>query len=87
MGQYFQDYARQFNLDEHIRFNTSVKVVTKNEATGKWDVSITGPDGDQVLVFDKVVFAHGPHTVPNIPPMPGRELFQGSIIHGQQYRR
>lgn len=87
MGEYFQSYARHFGLEEHIRFNTSVHVVTRHDTQDKWNVSISGPDGGQVLVFDKLVFAHGPHTMPNLPPMPGRELFKGSIIHGQKYRR
>lgn len=87
MAEYFQSYAHHFGLDEHIRFNTTVHLVTRDETQNMWNVSISDPDGDRVLVFDKVVLAHGLNPIPNLPQMPGRELFTGSVIHGQQYRR
>lgn len=77
MGEYFQSYARHFGLDEHIRFGTTVHLVTRDEARSAWNVSLSGPEGAQVLPFDKVVLAHGLNPVPNMPPMPGR---------GQVYR-
>lgn len=87
MAEYFQSYAKHFTLEQHIRFNTTVRKVTRDKLDEGWNVYVTGPDGDSVLHFDKVVFGTGSETAPIWPAMPGREKFNGIIIHGQNYRR
>lgn len=38
------------------------------------------------LEFDKVVFCHGYQTKAKMPTFEGQELFEGTIMHSQQYR-
>ncbi|RSL95259.1 hypothetical protein CDV31_013949 [Fusarium ambrosium] len=57
--EYFESYAKHFELHKHISFGTTVKKVLRNESQEKWDIYITGPDGEKTLSFDKVVFGNG----------------------------
>lgn len=86
VAEYFQAYAKHFELERHIRFRTTVRLVLRDRLDRGWNVHITGPDGDATLHFDKVVFGTGSDTLPTWPPMPGREKFNGTVIHGQNYR-
>ncbi|KAI1129200.1 FAD/NAD(P)-binding domain-containing protein [Nemania abortiva] len=86
VAEYFQSYASHFNLYPHVRFNTTVQKVTRNAADDGWDVHITNSDGPSVLSFDKVVLAHGCESVPLWPPMPSRDKFKGTIMHGQSFK-
>ncbi|POR38259.1 Dimethylaniline monooxygenase [N-oxide-forming] 5 [Tolypocladium paradoxum] len=86
VSEYFRAYARHFQLERHIRFKTTVRRVLRDKADRGWNVHVTAPDGDAVLHFDKVVFGTGSDSVPMWPPMPGREMFEGAVIHGQSYR-
>lgn len=85
--EYFESYAKHFQLHKHISFSTTVKQVLRNESEEKWDVHVTGPDGDETLSFDKVVFGNGCESVPVWPSMPGRDKFAGTILHSQAFRR
>lgn len=88
VGKFFEAYASHFQLDRNIRFKTTVQKVLRDSADRGWNVHVTRPDGhDEVLHFDKVVFGTGSETVPVWPPMPRREEFKGTVIHGQSYRK
>ena len=87
MAEYLQAYAEHFGLEQHIRFSTTVHTVTRDKSDRGWNVKVTGPGGESVLYFDKVVFGTGSETKPVWPAMPGKDTFSGIIIHGQNYRR
>ncbi|KAM5341864.1 hypothetical protein ACJ41O_014895 [Fusarium nematophilum] len=84
--EYFEAYAAHFQLHRHIRFATTVNKVLRNPSDEKWDVYITGLDGDRKLSFDKVIIGNGCESVPVWPPMPGRDKFKGHVLHSQSYR-
>ncbi|POR32008.1 Dimethylaniline monooxygenase [N-oxide-forming] 5 [Tolypocladium paradoxum] len=86
VAEYFQSYAKHFGLEQHIRFSTTVHKVTRDNSDGGWNLYVTGPDGDCVLHFHKVVFGTGSETTPIWPAMPGKDKFNGIVIHGQTYR-
>ena len=86
VAEYFEAYAKHFQLMPHIRFQTNVGRVVRDKLDQGWNVHVTGPDGDEVHYYDKVVFGTGSDTMPRWPQMPGRGKFQGSVIHGQQFR-
>ncbi|KAF5646391.1 dimethylaniline monooxygenase 2 [Fusarium sp. NRRL 52700] len=88
VGEFLESYARHFELEKHIRFKTTVRKVLRDKADTAWNVHIIRPDrSDLILKFDKVVFGSGSESIPSWPPMPGRKLFQGTVIHGQSYRK
>lgn len=59
----------------------------RNKSQEKWDIYVTGPDGDKTISFDKVLFGNGCESVPVWPSMPGRDMFTGTILHSQAFRR
>ncbi|KAK4158781.1 flavin monooxygenase-like protein [Cladorrhinum sp. PSN259] len=88
VAQFLQAYASKFQLHQHIQFNTTVRVVLRDDADAGWNIHIVkeGEEEEEVLHFDKVVLATGSDTLPVWPQMPGRNEFQGTVIHGQSYR-
>ncbi|KAI0156741.1 FAD/NAD(P)-binding domain-containing protein [Hypoxylon sp. FL1284] len=86
VADYFNSYARHFNLLERIRFRTTVNRVTRSASGNTWDVHITSPDGDAVYSFDKVVFGHGCESTPTWPPMPNKDKFKGILMHSQAFK-
>ncbi|RSM10837.1 hypothetical protein CEP52_003322 [Fusarium oligoseptatum] len=45
--EYFESYAKHFELHKHISFDTTVKKVLRNESEEKWDIYVIGPDGEK----------------------------------------
>ncbi|KAI1422623.1 FAD/NAD(P)-binding domain-containing protein [Xylaria sp. FL1777] len=86
VAEYFKSYASHFKLFPHMRFGTTVKSITRNSTKDGWDVHITTSEGPTVLSFDKVVLAHGCENVPLWPPMPNRNKFRGTVMHGQSFK-
>ncbi|KAI0834529.1 FAD/NAD(P)-binding domain-containing protein [Hypoxylon sp. FL0890] len=86
VAEYFNSYASNFNLQDHMRFNTTVRRVTRNASDNAWDIHITNIDGDTILSFDKVVFGHGCESAPVFPSIPNRDKFKGLMIHSQAYK-
>ncbi|XP_023643007.1 flavin-containing monooxygenase FMO GS-OX2 isoform X1 [Capsella rubella] len=82
---YLQDFARAFNLEEMVRFETEVvRVEPVNE---KWKVrSKTSGDCSNDEIFDAVVVCNGHYTEPYIAHIPGIKLWPGKQIHSHNYR-
>ncbi|KAG8224379.1 hypothetical protein J437_LFUL005201 [Ladona fulva] len=89
--QYLKDYAKHFNLSDHIKFHHKVKSVTpvKGNSGEKWHVivedMVTKTHKD--YIFDAVMIGSGHYSTPNIPELPGIELFKGTAIHSHQFRK
>ncbi|RSL87192.1 hypothetical protein CEP51_002391 [Fusarium floridanum] len=86
--EFMQDYVDHFNLSKYIVFNTSVQLVQRNEDDTKWSLQLEGVESGETETreFDKIVFCHGYQTKKNMPSFPGQELYEGEIVHSQQYR-
>lgn len=90
--EHFQDfmegYARHFDTLRHWELGTTVRRASRNADDTKWALEVeTAADGARrTLEFDKVVFCHGYQTTPIVPEFEGRELFEGTVMHSQQYR-
>lgn len=87
VAEYLEEYAKHFELEQHVLFNTTVRRILRDELDRGWNVYVCGPEGDAILHFDKVVLGSGSDSVPSWLQMPGRDLFKGTVIHGQSYRR
>ncbi|KAH8886379.1 flavin-containing monooxygenase 9 [Thozetella sp. PMI_491] len=86
MHQYFRSYADHFNLRRHIKFNTKISSIIRNEETQKWEL-VTEADGAKTTQqFDKVVVSNGLVYKPTVPTFEGQEKFQGTILHGRDYK-
>ncbi|CAA7029072.1 unnamed protein product [Microthlaspi erraticum] len=82
---YLQDFAREFKIEEMVRFETEVVLV---EAQGrKWRIQSRNSDGtygDEI--FDAVVVCSGHYTEPRLAHVPGIDSWPGKQIHSHNYR-
>ena len=76
--RYLEEYAKRFELD--IRLGTNVLCVERSD--GRWRVKTE--EGDHTA--DRVVMATGYNRTPVIPDWPGKDEFEGELIHSAQYR-
>jgi hypothetical protein len=84
IGAYLQHYAEHFDLVPHIRFNTAIRELRRDEATGYILCTDAGEEH-----FDRVVVASGRYNKPAIPDVPGLASFTGSagVLHGFDYNQ
>ncbi|MEL6862980.1 MAG: NAD(P)-binding domain-containing protein [Bacteroidota bacterium] len=77
---YFQGYARHFNLLPYIQFNTKVMAVEKLEG----DQWLVKTDKGDTQIFDYVLVCNGHHSVPKMPKFKGD--FTGRLLHSRDYK-
>ena len=86
---YLHDFAMQFGLFTHIRFNTDV-VQIQRLTPEKFHVTSHDKqtDTDTVTAFDAVAICSGAHAVhiPRMPEFEGADEFRGEIQHSVHYR-
>ena len=81
--EYLKTYADHFDISPKIRFNTQVTRLTEAGAPhGRWEVTAKNNDDVNREIFDRVVICIGLYSnLPNMPEFPGREEFQGKVMH------
>lgn len=89
--EYFRMYAKHFNLEKYIQFETKVQEVRStpdHQQTGQWNVIYTHKGETLERVFDAVLVCSGHHWDPKWPnpPFPGSELFKGAQVHSHSYK-
>lgn len=77
---YLRQVARDFRIEEHIRFNT--EVTSCRWVDGRWQILTA--DGTSTTT-DLLVMATGFLRVPSIPTFEGRETFTGPQFHSAQW--
>ncbi|OBZ88400.1 Thiol-specific monooxygenase [Choanephora cucurbitarum] len=98
--QYFEAYADHYHLTELIEFNTSVDLVTKDQANDCWELTLSKYDVYSSGIvretrwketFDGVVVASGRHQDPYVPDFKDfiewNKTFPDKTMHSVQYRR
>lgn len=80
--EYFRDYAEHFGLTALFRFDTTVTRLEPRD--GGWDLTSSGPEGEQTRWYDGVVLANGTLAEPNVPTFAGE--FTGEILHTSGYK-
>ena len=86
--EYLTNYARQFNILPFIRFGTSVE---RAEAiaggAGGWTIHTRQHGQPDQVPVDFLVVCNGVFSEPNMPAIPGRELFGGTVLHSTEFRQ
>lgn len=82
LRQYFEDYAEHFGLTGLFRFETTVMRLEPRD--DGWDLTSSGPDGEETRWYAGVVLANGTLAEPNVPTFVGE--FNGEIMHTSEYR-
>ena len=76
--QYLQDYARHFNLYEHIEFNIGVKNLERVDTF--WELTLSN---GETRTYRGVIIASGCQNQPKYPNFPGH--FTGKILPAKDY--
>lgn len=84
INQYLCEYFAHFKLDKYTHFNNTVEKIEKNSS--KWTVTSSHQGNVKSEEFDFVIIASGVFTKPYYPPIPGRELFKGQVLHSGDYK-
>ncbi|XP_070549371.1 dimethylaniline monooxygenase [N-oxide-forming] 2-like [Ptychodera flava] len=85
--RHIRNYAQHFDLEKHIRFNTDVIDVQRNNDGKYWKLQIKDKD-DKISTeeFDYVMICTSVYNRPFTPSYPGLENFKGTKIHSNMYR-
>jgi len=83
LRDYFQAYAKKFNLINHIQFNT--RVISAERLGEKSYRVIAESNGERIEYTPKyLVIANGHHWDPRMPNYPGE--FTGEMIHSHAFK-
>ena len=86
--EYLTNYARQFGILPSIRFSTSVKRAEAIDGgAGGWTIHTTQHGEASQTVVQFLVVCNGVFNEPNVPSLPGRDLFNGTVIHSTEMRQ
>lgn len=83
--RYFEDFATERGLTDHIRLSTEVTEAVWSEETCSWRLQVQGPGGVEELVAQAVVMAVGQLNRPHLPEIPGVADFGGASFHSAQW--
>jgi len=84
LAEYFQNYARYFNLYDHIQFDTLVERCDLDESK-KWHVTTVKKGVRKTETFDALAVCNGHHWKPRYPEYPG--TFTGRRMHSHEVKR
>ena len=84
LRNYFQAYARHFDLYPHIRFGTMVKSCDRVSST-EWKVTTEKDGVETTESFTHLVVANGHHWKPRYPEYPGE--FTGEFLHSHHFKK
>ena len=84
LRNYFQDYAKAFDLYSLISFNTLVESCELNSAN-LWEVTTQCEGELKTEIFTHLVVCNGHHWQPKYPQYPGN--FTGEFLHSHQYKK
>ena len=86
--EYLQAYADHFKISPRIRFDTQVKRLAENGSPGGgWAISTESNNDTAEEIFDRVVICIGLYSnLPNLPEFPGREEYEGEVIHNSRLK-
>lgn len=80
---YFNDVAKKYDIERHVRFNSAVESARWDETTGTWKTTIRDVKTSEVTtVRSKIVIsAVGALSIPKECDIPGTSEFEGRIFH------
>ena len=88
LWDYIKGRVEKAGVRDWIRFSTPVRMVTYDEANGKFTVTAQDMANHTMTseVFDHVVVASGHFSTPNVPYFEGMEGFNGRVLHAHDFR-
>jgi cation diffusion facilitator CzcD-associated flavoprotein CzcO len=87
--RYLGEVIAENGLDRHIRYRHKVLSVAWSSETCRWTIEAQRLDTDQRLTFTANLLWMCPgyyrHNEGFMPPWPGREQFQGRLVHSEEW--
>lgn len=85
---YIKGRIDKAGVEGWIRYNTAVRRVTYDEATGQFTVTVEdyNKGSEYSECFDYVVVASGHFSIPNVPQFDGFDTFNGRVLHAHDFR-
>lgn len=87
--QYIKDTAREFAIDQHIRFKQMVKSAAWSSHDALWTVQVQHPESGALTTyrgkFLYVCSGYYDYAGGYSPEFPGSEQFKGQLVHPQQW--
>ena len=84
LRNYFQGYAKTFDLYPFIQFNTLVKQCIRH-SENRWEVITEHQGKESTALFTDLVVCNGHHWQPKYPTYPG--TFTGEFLHSHQFKK
>lgn len=86
LHDYFESVADQFQLREHINFNTDVLSAAYNADRQLWELNVRNPDGSvSNHAANVLISAAGIFNPPAFPDIPGLDSFTGEKWHSAEW--
>ncbi|WP_028643838.1 flavin-containing monooxygenase [Nocardioides sp. URHA0020] len=85
--QYVRDVAREYGVDELIRYRQRVVRADWDSATARWTVQVETPDGPHEISAGFLLGCTGYYDYEGgyAPVFPGQDEFAGQVVHPQQW--
>ncbi|HET8988918.1 MAG TPA: NAD(P)/FAD-dependent oxidoreductase [Humibacillus sp.] len=83
MGDWLESYTKIMELDYWS--STEATSASFDEATGTWTVHVTREGREVVLHPTHLVLATGMSGIPNVPTLPGHDVFRGDQHHSSKH--
>ncbi|KAM5384325.1 hypothetical protein ACJZ2D_001630 [Fusarium nematophilum] len=84
VNEYLENYVNHFGLRPHLRLDTAVNHVAREDESNKWRLDFEFAPSEY---YEKVIIATGPHLEPVMPKIQGAKLFGGRILHSRAFKR
>ncbi|WP_437537481.1 NAD(P)/FAD-dependent oxidoreductase [Sorangium sp. So ce726] len=86
---YVRDTARELGIDRHIRFNHRVRSASWSSEHARWTVEVDVGPGEELVRYScsflYVCSGYYRYESGYTPSFPGRDDFQGQLVHPQQW--
>lgn len=88
MLTFLELYAQQFNVYDHVKFESYVIRVRPYGDEDQWEIIVRDLPTNtyHTYIFDAVIVCNGHYHTPVIPKYRGRDLYKGQQIHSHNYR-
>jgi 4-hydroxyacetophenone monooxygenase len=87
LHDYFENLATDCGLRPYLRLRTELVDASYDEAAQRWALTVRCADGTVAVEYcDVLVSAVGAFATPSVPQLPGRDRFQGEVMHAADWR-
>lgn len=83
--EYFQQIADEFDLRQHIRFNTEVQELRYDTSDNQWSVTTISEGTTETRSSNAVITAVGQLNRPQMPDIEGASRFSGPSFHSAEW--